>query len=73
MIIDKFRDIESIGALKVKSINTLDGLKLYLEDNLSWILIRKSGTEPLLRIYFESDSQEKIDQLKISVDKIAKR
>ncbi len=71
-IIDKFRDVEVINPLKVKSKNTLDGLKLYFDDDLSWVLIRKSGTEPLLRIYFESDSQEKINQLKDSVDKIAR-
>ena len=40
----------------------MDGLKIYLEDE-SWILIRKSGTEPLLRIYFESDKEEKIQEL----------
>ena len=31
-----------------------DGIKFYLEGNDDWILIRFSGTEPLLRIYFES-------------------
>ena len=41
-----------------------DGVKLYLEDNTSWILVRPSGTEPLLRIYFESDSEEKIVKFK---------
>lgn len=71
-IIDKFKHVEEIYPLKIKSKNTLDGLKLYLEDGLSWILIRKSGTEPLLRIYFESDSMDKLNQLKESVDKIAK-
>lgn len=71
-IIDKFRNIDEIPPFKIKSKNSLDGLKLYLEDNLSWILIRKSGTEPLLRIYFESDSMEKINQLKESVKQIAK-
>lgn len=71
-IIDKFRHIEEVSPLKIKSKNSLDGLKLYLEDGLSWILIRKSGTEPLLRIYFESDSMDKLNRLKESVDKIAK-
>ncbi len=71
-IIDRFRNITEIGPLKIKNTNSLDGLKLYLDDDLSWILIRKSGTEPLLRIYFESDSNEKIEQLKESVNKITK-
>ena len=39
-------------------------IELFLEDNSSWILVRPSGTEPLLRIYFESDSLEKIEKLK---------
>lgn len=71
-IINKFRNINAIEPFNIKSKNSLDGLKLYLSDNLSWILIRKSGTEPLLRIYFESDSIEKLNQLKESVNKIAK-
>lgn len=71
-IIEKFKKVDYIAPLKIKNKNTLDGLKLYLEDDLSWILIRKSGTEPLLRISIESDSLDKLEQLKISVDEIAK-
>ncbi len=71
-IIDKFRKVEEIKPFKIKSKNSMDGLKLYLEDGLSWILIRKSGTEPLLRIYLESDSKNKLEELKKSVDQIAK-
>ena len=37
----------------VKEIRTLDGLKVVLEDG-SWVLVRPSGTEPLLRTYAES-------------------
>ena len=40
-----------------------DGIKLYLEDGRTWILVRPSGTEPLLRIYVESDDQNKIDNI----------
>lgn len=72
IIIDKFFKIEEIVNFKIINKNTLDGLKLYLDDGLSWILIRKSGTEPLLRIYFESDSAEKMAKLKDSVKKISK-
>lgn len=39
-------------------------MKLYLEDGTTWILVRPSGTEPLLRIYMESDSLDKIEQIK---------
>lgn len=72
IIIDKFAQLDSLADLKIKSKNTLDGLKLYLEDNLSWALIRKSGTEPLLRIYLETESTEKMNKLKDSVKEIAK-
>lgn len=58
-IIDKFKTYKAIGEYKIKETNNLDGLKIYLEDD-SWILIRKSGTEPLLRIYYESDKEEKM-------------
>ena len=42
-------------------INTLDGLRLEFPD--SWLLIRASGTEPLIRVVSESTSQAKTDQL----------
>ena len=53
---------EVIGQ-KVARKDFKDGVKLYLEDGTTWILVRPSGTEPLLRIYIESDSQEKIDEI----------
>ena len=68
-IIDKFKTYEKIGEYKITNKNTMDGLKLLLE-NENWILIRKSGTEPLLRIYFESDKEEKITQLKEAVKQL---
>lgn len=57
-------NLPKIGDLKVCKVDKKDGVKLYFDDNSSWILVRASGTEPLLRIYFESDSQEKIEALK---------
>ena len=61
-IIDKFKTYNTIGNYKIVNSNTMDGLKLYLDDG-SWILIRKSGTEPLLRIYFESSKEERMKEL----------
>lgn len=44
------------------SLITIDGLKLYLEDG-SWVMFRQSGTEPVLRIYAESSSIQKTQEL----------
>lgn len=63
-IIEKFKNTEQFANLKVLKKDFKDGVKLYLEDNASWVLVRPSGTEPLLRIYFESDSLEKIEKFK---------
>lgn len=49
--------------MKVSKKDFKDGVKLYLEDNKTWILVRPSGTEPLLRIYIESNIQDKIDEI----------
>lgn len=47
---------------KVKETRTSDGLKIILEDE-SWLLLRPSGTEPLLRTYAESPTREQTKQL----------
>jgi phosphomannomutase len=51
-----------IAGIKVKEIGRKDGIKLYLEDG-GWILLRPSGTEPLMRVYLETNSQEKQQQV----------
>lgn len=60
-------DFKSFGNFKIAQKNTLDGVKYFLDDGKSTVLVRKSGTEPLLRIYFESDSFQKISYLKAVV------
>ncbi|HWP29699.1 MAG TPA: phosphoglucomutase/phosphomannomutase family protein, partial [Chloroflexota bacterium] len=52
----------SIAGLRVVRIDDLEGRKFYLEDG-SWLLIRFSGTEPLLRIYTETTSPERVGQI----------
>jgi len=52
----------SIGGKKVESISALDGVKYILEDD-SWLLIRPSGTEPVLRAYAEARQPEMVDAL----------
>jgi phosphomannomutase len=51
-----------IDGVKIVQINALDGVKYILEDD-SWLLIRPSGTEPVLRVYAESDSDEGLKSL----------
>ena len=53
---------KELAGLAVKEILCLDGTKLILDDG-SWILFRASGTEPLLRIYCEAASKDKVDRL----------
>ncbi len=61
---DEFLNAEEIINLPIKEKLTIDGLKLFLDDKLTSILIRKSGTEPLLRFYIESDDKQKLNKIK---------
>ena len=51
-----------IGGEKVDEVSTRDGVKYILADD-SWLLIRPSGTEPVLRVYAEGRSQEMVKDL----------
>jgi phosphomannomutase len=51
-----------ISGIKVDQVNALDGVKYILEDD-SWLLIRPSGTEPVLRVYAEAREPEKVEAL----------
>ena len=42
--------------------DTSDGIKINLDEN-NWVMIRPSGTEPIIRIYGESNSQQNLDSL----------
>jgi phosphomannomutase len=50
------------GGDKVVNVETLDGTKLEFGDE-SWLLFRQSGTEPVLRIYCEATSAQKIETM----------
>jgi len=47
---------------EIKSLLQFDGLKVILESD-HWLLMRPSGTEPLMRIYAESDSEKRTTEL----------
>ena len=53
---------DQIDDSKVLRRNEIDGFKYYLDDE-SWLLIRFSGTEPLLRVYCETTSAERVERL----------
>jgi phosphomannomutase len=57
---------------EVVRVNTLDGIKFYLADN-SWLLIRPSGTEPVLRIYAEAPTDEAVAALLQAGGEMGKR
>ena len=66
--IDLNSDIDLDGLLATiekkyenESLNTIDGVKIDFQD--SWVHLRKSNTEPIIRIYTEATSQEEADVL----------
>jgi alpha-D-glucose phosphate-specific phosphoglucomutase len=58
-----------MGSFGVKEVATLDGVKFYLDAPTNgggaeaWVLVRASGTEPLLRIYCEASTPELVAQI----------
>jgi phosphomannomutase len=53
---------ETIGGLRVEKLLTIDGYQFLLEDG-GWLLIRFSGTEPIIRVYCETRYEEKVDSI----------
>jgi phosphomannomutase len=53
---------KEIAGLQVRGIVRADGLKLLLPDD-AWLLMRPSGTEPLVRVYAEAPSMGIVDEL----------
>ncbi len=51
-----------IGGESVKEVASLDGVKYIMADD-SWLLIRPSGTEPVLRVYAEGRSEQMVKEL----------
>ncbi len=61
---------DEIAGFKVLKVGTLDGVKFFLENPgkgnpktaETWLLLRASGTEPLLRVYCEAPSKETVER-----------
>jgi len=63
---------DEFAGMKVLKVGTLDGIKFFLENKScagkanaaeTWLLLRASGTEPLLRVYCEAPSKETVQKV----------
>lgn len=50
---------------KNEEINTIDGVKIDFAEN--WVHLRKSNTEPIIRIYTEAQTQKAADDLAVRI------
>ena len=62
----------NFAGLKVKRHITLDGHKYLLEDG-SWVCFRPSGTEPVVRFYFEASTPEALERLRQAGEALIKQ
>ena len=53
---------DRLGGLKVTELVTIDGFQFKLEDG-GWMLIRFSGTEPIMRVYCETTHEDKVQSI----------
>ncbi|MEK7833795.1 MAG: phosphoglucomutase/phosphomannomutase family protein, partial [Acidobacteriota bacterium] len=53
---------DSIGGRRVTEVNRVDGVK-YIFDDGSWLLLRMSGTEPVVRCYAETHTKKDLEVL----------
>lgn len=61
---------KKIGNFKVAEVSTLDGVKIYFEND-EWLLVRPSGTEPLVRVYAETATKKDTQALLDFGEKLA--
>ena len=54
-------------------MNTIDGVKISFEDKKQWVHLRRSNTEPIIRIYAEAATKEEADALANEVIGIAQK
>ena len=55
------KGLKEVAGYKVQNTLTIDGFKFFFDGG--WLLVRASGTEPVLRFYCEADDPEKVDKV----------
>ena len=69
-LIDKIlTEVKTVYA--AEDINTIDGVKISFEARKEWVHLRRSNTEPIIRIYAEAATQEAADKLAQEIIAIA--
>lgn len=72
-LIEQFSKLTEICEHKVFDKSEIDGVKFFFDKkgngSSSWILMRESGTEPLLRFYIETDTKENLEKIKEFIKK----
>ena len=71
-LIDKIlNEVKAVYANE--NVNTIDGVKVSFEDRKEWVHLRRSNTEPIIRIYAEAATEEAANALAAEVIGIAQR
>ena len=71
-LIDKILD-EVKAVYASEDINTVDGVKISFESRREWVHLRRSNTEPIIRIYAEASTKEAADALAQQIIDVANR
>ena len=56
-----------------ENVNDIDGVKISFESKREWVHLRKSNTEPIIRIYSEAPTEEEAVKLGEDVIKVAEK
>ena len=71
-LIDKILT-ELKGVYASEDVNDIDGVKISFEKRKEWVHLRKSNTEPIIRIYAEAATEERANELAQSVISVARQ
>jgi len=64
-------ELDGQPVVRTRSLETNDGFKFFVADG-SWLLIRTSGTEPLVRVYTEAISPDARDALMAAGERLVR-